>query len=852
MTPVDPAVVDRVAAVSRLEATAVGSPALQRLTAVAVQLLGADAAQVSLFGVDELVLGGTGLPQGTVGIRVPLAESLCAVTTTAAPDPVVAPDARLDPRLAGLPPVVDGTVAGYLGLPLAVFDGQVVGALSAFGREPRDWSAADVALLRQLGESVAVELQLAAQVRELESSRLAFELAIDAAGIGSFDWDVVTGRLVWDERLQELMGFGPDAFDQTIDAFAARCHPDDRERTLGALQEAIDTVGEYDAEFRIVLPSGETRWIQGRGRALADSTGAAVRLVGAAYDTTAQRHADARVARVLESVKSAFFSLDRDWRFTYLNAEGERVLQTAREDLLGHVVWDAFPDAAESEFGIRYREARETGREQVFEAYYPAPLDAWFEVRAWPGPDGLSVSFLDVTERRAAEDRAHRSAARLRLIADTTTAMAERLATGAGEEAALQKVAEALVPISGDWVIASLVDEDGRVRDVAVQHRDPAATPLVERYAALRLAALPADAPILKALASGQPREVPDVMSAVGRFLPSGEAAEVLQALAPRSAVTLPLTARGRTLGALSVYRSADREQADPEDVDTLRDIGDRVALALDNSRLYEQQRRLAEGLQRSMLTEPPQPDHAEIVVRYLPAVQAAEVGGDWYDAFLQPSGATVLVIGDVVGHDTAAAAAMGQLRGMLRGIGYRDGIGPAAVLADLDAAIDGLGMGTMATAAIARVEQTPEERAQGLSRLRWSNAGHPPPLLLHPDGRIEELATERAELMLGVDPAARRTETVVGVRRGATLLLYTDGLVEGRDLPLDEGIARLRAAFAELADRPLGELCDEVIARLRPEGLQDDVALVAIRLHPEDRPRPPGAAPRKLPPRFA
>jgi serine phosphatase RsbU (regulator of sigma subunit)/PAS domain-containing protein len=853
VTPVDPAhgARDRVAAVARLEATAVGSPALQRLTALAVQLLRADAAQVSLFGVDELVLGGTGLPQGTVGIRVPLAESLCAVTTTAAPEPVVAPDARLDPRLAGLPPVVDGTVAGYLGLPLAVFDGQVVGALSAFGREPRDWSDADVALLRQLGDSVAVELQLAAQARELESSRLAFELAIDAAGIGSFDWDLVTGRLVWDGRLKELMGFARDSFDETIDAFTAAVHPDDRVRTTEALQQAIETVGEYDAEFRVALPSGETRWVQGRGRALADERGVAVRLVGAAYDTTAQRHADARVARVMESVKSAFFTLDRDWRFTYLNAEGERVLQATREALQGEVVWAAFPDAVGSIFEVRYRAAMDTGTEQVFEAFYPAPLDAWFEVRAWPGPDGLSVSFLDVTERRAAEDRARRSAARLRLVADTTAAMAERLAAGAGEQAAIQKVAEALVPVSGDWVIASLVDEDGRMRDVAVNHRDPASTPLVARYAALRLAALPPGAPVLKALASGQPREVPDVMAAVGRLLPPGEVSEVLQALAPRSAVTLPLTARGRTLGALSVYRSADREQADADDVATLRDVGDRIALALDNSRLYEQQRRLAEGLQRSMLTEPPEPDHAEIVVRYLPAVQVAEVGGDWYDAFLQPSGATVLVIGDVVGHDTAAAAAMGQLRGMLRGIGYRDGVGPAAVLADLDAAIDGLGMGTMATAAIARVEQTAEERAQGLSRLRWSNAGHPPPLLLHTDGRIEELATERAELMLGVDPAARRTETVVTVRRGATLLLYTDGLVEGRDLPLDEGIARLREALAELADRPLAELCDEVIARLRPEGLQDDVALVAIRLHREDRPRPREAGPRAVPPRF-
>ena len=170
---------------------------------------------------------------------------------------------------------------------------------------------------------------------------------------------------------------------------------------------------------------------------------------------------------------------------------------------------------------------------------------------------------------------------------------------------------------------------------------------------------------------------VADVGAAVGRDPAAGRGQRRLPALAPQTAVTLPLTARGRTVGALSIYRSADRPPADADDVATAREVADRVALALDNSRLYEQQRRLAEGLQRSLLTAPPEPDHAEIVVRYRPAMRAAEVGGDWYDAFLQPSGATMLVIGDVVGHDTAAAAAMGQLRGMLRGIAYRDGRRP-------------------------------------------------------------------------------------------------------------------------------------------------------------------------------
>ncbi|MGY1653873.1 SpoIIE family protein phosphatase [Geodermatophilus sp. SYSU D01119] len=666
-------------------------------------------------------------------------------------------------------------------------------------------------------------------------SRIRFELAIDAAGIGSFDWDLVTGRLSWDDQLLAIFGYRSGGFDESIDAFAARLHPDDRDRTLQALQDAIDDVGVYDAEFRVVLPTGETRWVQGRGRALADDRGTAVRLLGAGIDTTRLREGDARVSRVLETMRSAFFALDRRWRFTYVNAEAERVLHRSRDDLLGGDIWELFPAAVGSDFEVHYRAAMERGEERVFEAYYPPPLDAWYEVRAWPGPDGLSVYFLDVTERRAAEQRARDSAARLALVAEVSALMSATLGSPAAEETALQRVAEAVVPVLGDWAILTLADgADGRMHDVASWHADPALRPAAATYAGLRLASVAPDAPVLRALGSGRLFTVADVPAVIRPTLPEGEVRDVFDTLAPRTAVTLPLVARGRTLGALSVYRGAGRAPATAEDVAAAREVADRVALALDNARLFDQQRRLAEALQRSMLTAPPQPDDAEIVVRYQPAVQVAQVGGDWYDAFLQPDGATVLVIGDVVGHDTEAAAAMGQLRGMLRGIAHRGDTPPDAVLGELDAAVDALGLDTMATAVVARVEQTPEQRAAGTTTLRWCNAGHPPPLLLTPEGEVRRLGGERGELMLGVDPGAHRTSREVEIRRGSTLLLYTDGLVEGRDLLLDEGIERLRAALTELAGLPLERLCDALVHRLRPEGLQDDVALVAIRLHPQ------------------
>jgi serine phosphatase RsbU (regulator of sigma subunit) len=313
--------------------------------------------------------------------------------------------------------------------------------------------------------------------------------------------------------------------------------------------------------------------------------------------------------------------------------------------------------------------------------------------------------------------------------------------------------------------------------------------------------------------------------------------------------VILPMSGRGRITGLLSLFRGPGSPPFSDEDVDTAADLAGRAGLALDNARLYADQVRLAGDLQRSLLTAPPEPDHVQIVVRYEPAAETAQVGGDWYDAFLQPTGSTVLVIGDVVGHDSAATAAMGQLRGLLRGITYSSGAGPASALRGLDAAMQGLQVGTFATAVVARLEQTDDEHERGVSRVRWSNAGHPPPMVITAEGGVAVLSDVTADLLLGIDPDTERHESEVSLDPGATLLLYTDGLVERRGQSLDEGLARLRSTLEELGPRPLDELCDELLTRLLPAASEDDVALVAVRLHPQDRQRPAEAGPNRVPP---
>ena len=829
----------------RLRPGAGGNPALDRLAGLAARLLATPSSQVSLLTDVQTVAAGTGLAVGAVGRDSPLADSLCTVTASHGL-PLVITDAVSDERVAHLPPVVSGAVGSYLGVPLIADDGNTVGAICVFDPAPRSWSPSDVVLLQQLASSAVAELELTALTSEYETGRLLWQLAIDAADIGTFDWDLRTGALTWDDRLVELFGYEREDFPGTIEAFNARLHPDDLPRVTAALERAVAEGGTYLAEYRVVLPDGRTRWVDARGRALTDARGTTVRVLGAAQDTTRRHDQDTRVSRVLESMSAAFYSLDPSWRFTYVNAEAERLLGRTRDELLGGVLWDLFPGTVGSDFERQYTAALETGQATVFEAYYPAPLDGWYELRVWPSPDGLGVYFLDISARHAAQERAG-------LLAEATAALTDTL----DAQQAVDRLARIVVPALGDWCIVTLVDEDAdpgdwrrQLRDVAWACDDAALEPVLEQYASRRLRAMDDGSALARALRTGQPVVLRSSTDALLSTVTDAAQRELLRHLAPRSAVVQPMRARGRTLALLTLCRS-DGQEPRASDLETIAELAGRAGLALDNARLYEQQRLLAEGLQRSLLTEPPEPDHSHVVVRYQPAAQAAQVGGDWYDAFLQPDGATMIVIGDVIGHDTVAAAAMGQVRGLLRGIAANTGDGPADVLRSVDRVMQTLNIDTTATVVVARLEQTPDERDRGVTRVRWSNAGHPPPMVLQPDGTVTVLPEVEADLLLGIDPTSPRGESQLTMDRGSTVLLYTDGLVERRGQSLDDGLAKLRSTLGELGRQSVtvDELCDQVLERMLPLRPEDDVALVAVRLHPQDRPRPASAGPRRVPP---
>ncbi|WP_459644593.1 PAS domain-containing protein, partial [Kineococcus sp. NUM-3379] len=495
-----------------------------------------------------------------------------------------------------------------------------------------------------------------------DADRLRWRMALAAGGAGTFDADLATGELHWDERLFRILGLDPATCRPTTATFAGCLHPEDRDRVLQGLEEALRTGAEHEAEYRVVRPDGEVRWVLSRGQVLHGAAGGPGRFLGLTLDVTAARADGTRLTQVLESMSAAFFSFDRRWRFVYVNAAAETLIGRPREELLGGVLWELFPHTVGSEFERNYRRAAETGEPVTFEAYYPEPLSTWYQIRAWPSADGVFVYCVDVGERIAVREEARlaREAAetarsqvdaerrraeaaqraadvteqRLRLVAEASADLSATLDT----EEAVARLAHLVVPELGEWCLISLVDDPaGRtLRDIGWWHADAALRPLVGRYAPLRLPSLAAHAPARRALASGRPVVLREgATRAVGDALGDEEARTLLGHLAPVSAVFLPLQAGGRTLGLLSLFSRDGERHTGPAVLETAAEVAARAALALDNARMYTQQQRLAEGLQRSLLTEPPEPDHLQITVRYQPAATAAQVGGDWYDAFL-------------------------------------------------------------------------------------------------------------------------------------------------------------------------------------------------------------------------
>lgn len=269
-------------------------------------------------------------------------------------------------------------------------------------RQQQDGKDVIVGVLQDV-TSLVTARQRVDEVEEL------LKLAGDYAKFGAWHVDLETGRLFWTEQVKGIFGLPSDYVPRPGDGWNFIA-PEYRDELRAAYQNCVSWGQDFQLTFEIIDAAGHRAWIRSSGRAIRDEGGKIVSVHGAFQDITAIRETEERVARsdreklrILQSISDAFFALDQDWRFTYINPQAEKLLQRSNSDLMGCSVWDEFPEAVGSAFQSNYEHAVTASESVSFEEYFE-PLGAWFEVSAYPMQDGLSVYFRDVTAQRRRDE----------------------------------------------------------------------------------------------------------------------------------------------------------------------------------------------------------------------------------------------------------------------------------------------------------------------------------------------------------------------------------------------------------------------------------------------------------------
>ncbi len=388
----------------------------------------------------------------------------------------------------------------------------------------------------------------------------------------------------------------------------------------------------------------------------------------------------------------------------------------------------------------------------------------------------------------------------------------------------LDHVASLAVPSLADYCVVFLPTAEGKLLAGALSHRDPA---LARQLSALHERPIAAEGPLIPQraysfAATQLSHDVTDEMPDWTSVEP--EAMRIVQLVSPRSAIATPLPGPSGSLGVVVLGRGAERARFTEADVPVVEELARRLAAGLVNTDAFAREHAIAETLQRSLLPERmPQVAGLDLAVRYLPATEGADVGGDWYDAFPVDGGRVGLVIGDVAGHNIASASVMGQVRTLLRGYAIDDP-DPGRVLDRVNAAMARLLPDALASAVYAVLDPATGD-------LGYANAGHPPPLVTGGAGQADYL-DDAPGAMLG---ACARGEFGTGqrvLRPGEGLLLYTDGLIEDRRRDITEGLEILAGTLRRRGAGPASQACVAALEMLSGSAQRDDdVCLLAARL---------------------
>ncbi|MEU2459225.1 SpoIIE family protein phosphatase [Streptomyces sp. NPDC049952] len=529
---------------------------------------------------------------------------------------------------------------------------------------------------------------------------------------------------------------------------------------------------------------------------------------------------------------------DGDLRYVYVNPALERINGVPAAAHLGRNIGEVLPDV-----DVRLdvmRRVLADGRPRDLTASGRTWADSAVERRYWRGAchrlqeggrvSGLMVITQEITATQIEREELLRARSYLTLLDNAAVSIGTTLDAGT----TCQELADFVVPVMADVAVVELIPEE----DVRTRREPPPGALRLRRAGVATVPGLAdsvarfggpgtdidyqEDAAVPRCLAADEP-VIENLYGdeQLGRSAPTPERVGAYRAIGLHSAVAVPLTARGRPLGVLSLLRAgASPPFTEGLDVVVARTLAGRAAVDIDHAHRYTHEHRITGELQRSLLSEPRGPNPGiEIASLYLPAGAGALVGGDWFDAIPLRGGRHLKVMGDVMGHGVEAAVAMSNYRSMLR-IMAEDDQPPHRILERLDKAVEQSGLDRAATCLVAVVD-----RREGVCEV--ASAGHPPPVFIDPGAPRARVAPLVAGPPLGTGFGGYRT-TVVPCGPGTVLFMYTDGLVERRGEDIDLSIERLTRLTLPAGGR-LQDLLDEVVDRFA-DTAEDDIAVLVSR----------------------
>ncbi|WP_145766083.1 SpoIIE family protein phosphatase [Streptomyces brevispora] len=520
---------------------------------------------------------------------------------------------------------------------------------------------------------------------------------------------------------------------------------------------------------------------------------------------------EAAAADFAERLPGGCCTLDLDGRITFITTAAADLLGASAADLVGVLPRQVLPWLDEPVVEDRYRAAVLSQEATSFTALRPP--DRWLSFHLYPNVSGISVRIAPASPAPASETsevlHPAPSAAPGRSTAHHLLMhLAATLTEAVGVMDVIARIDDLVPTAFESQALALMIAEEGRLRIIGCRGY-PAE--LMDRFDGAPLAS---DTPAVRVLTSGVPSFYATFADLKRAYPPAvlqdGKAAWAF----------LPLITSGRAVGSLVL--AYDRPHSfTPEERAVLTATAGLIAQALDRARLYDASQALAHSLQASLLPQAlPRVPGLDVATRYLPTAHGIDVGGDFYDLIHLDTDIAAAAIGDVQGHNVNAAALMGQVRTAVHATA---GASPGQVLARTNRLLTDLDPGLFTSCLYVQLD---------LARHRacLATAGHPPPLLRHPDLHTEILPLTPG-LLLGIDPAADYPETDIPLPPGAVLALYTDGLVESPGIDIEDATADLAAQLAQAQGQNLDALADTLVHHAqRSAPHNDDIALLLIR----------------------